>query len=85
MLWVYGQYNYFHIFSARDRLYTSESDVYRRQILKYKGGPPHWKGNAIHDFAALQSQNAVSAYLQSKWIPPIGVARAAYTRFNLFY
>ena len=22
-----------------DRLYTSESDVYRRQILKYKDGP----------------------------------------------
>ena len=25
--------------SARDRLYTSESDVYRRQILTYKDGP----------------------------------------------
>ena len=27
------------IFSARDRLYTSGSDVYRRQILTYKDGP----------------------------------------------
>ena len=30
MLWVY---------SAGDRLYTSESDVYRSQILRYKDGP----------------------------------------------
>ena len=27
------------IISVRDRLYTSESDVHRRQILTYKDGP----------------------------------------------
>ena len=26
-------------FQCGDRLYTSESDVYRRQILTYEGGP----------------------------------------------
>ena len=26
-----------------DRLYTSESDVYRRQILTYKDGPPNFR------------------------------------------
>ena len=29
----------FWIFSGRDRLYTSESDVCRRQIVTYKDGP----------------------------------------------
>ena len=29
----------FYYFQCRDRLYTSESDVYRRQILTYKDGP----------------------------------------------
>ena len=29
----------FHFFQCGDRLYTSESDVYRRQILTYKDGP----------------------------------------------
>ena len=28
-----------HFFQRGDRLYTSESDVYRRQILTYKDGP----------------------------------------------
>ena len=30
---------YFLLFHCGDRLYTSESDVYRRQILTYKDGP----------------------------------------------
>ena len=29
----------FYFFQSGDRLYTSESDVYRRQILTYKDGP----------------------------------------------
>ena len=29
----------FQFFQRGDRLYTSESDVYRRQILTYKDGP----------------------------------------------
>ena len=38
MLWYYGHYKYFTL-SVRGRLYTSEFDVYRRQILTYKDGP----------------------------------------------
>ena len=38
-LWVYGNYKCFNSFSAGTSLYTSESDVYRRQILTYKVGP----------------------------------------------
>ena len=30
---------FFLIFQCGDRLYTSESDVYRRQILTYEDGP----------------------------------------------
>ena len=30
---------FFIFFPCGDRLYTSESDVYRRQILTYKDGP----------------------------------------------
>ena len=29
----------FQLFPRGDRLYTSESDVYRRQILTYEDGP----------------------------------------------
>ena len=29
----------FNFFQCEDRLYTSESDVYRRQILTYKDSP----------------------------------------------
>ena len=32
-------YIFFLVRGAGDRLYTSESDVYRRQILTYKDGP----------------------------------------------
>ena len=40
MLWVYGHLiRYILILSEGGRLYTSESDVYRRQILTYKYGP----------------------------------------------
>ena len=36
------------ILSVRDRLQTSESDVYRRQILTSKDGPrTHWKVDYI--------------------------------------
>ena len=36
----YGStYKYFNSFQNGDRLYTSESDVYRRQIQMYKDGP----------------------------------------------
>ena len=38
MLWVYDHYKYW-FFQCGDRLYKSESDVYRRQILTYKDGP----------------------------------------------
>ena len=30
----------FYFFQCGDRLYTSESDVHRRQILTYKDSPP---------------------------------------------
>ena len=33
MLWVYGNYTFFYFSQCEDRLLTSESDVYRRQIL----------------------------------------------------
>ena len=36
MFRVYGRY---HFFQRGDSLYTSESDVCRRQILTYKDGP----------------------------------------------
>ena len=36
MLWIYANFN---SFSAGIVFYTSESDVYRRQILTYKDGP----------------------------------------------
>ena len=39
MLWVYGHNKCFYFFQCGDRLHTSESDVYRRQILTYKDGP----------------------------------------------
>ena len=29
----------FYFFQRGDRLYTSESDIYRRQILTYRDGP----------------------------------------------
>ena len=38
MLWVYGHYKYC-IFSMRDRVKTSKSDVSRRKILSFKEGP----------------------------------------------
>ena len=38
MSYVYDQYKKI-LFQCGDRLYTSESDVYSRQILKYKDGP----------------------------------------------
>ena len=38
MLWVWGHYKCL-FFQCGDRLYASESDVYRRQILTYKDGP----------------------------------------------
>ena len=39
MLWAYVCFNYVNYFSAGTVFYTSESDVYRRQILTYKDGP----------------------------------------------
>ena len=39
----YGSTAVRNIFIPPER-YTSETDVYRRQILMYKYGPPHWKG-----------------------------------------
>ena len=39
MLWVYRHWKYFIFFLCGDRLYTSESDVYRRHILTYKDDP----------------------------------------------
>ena len=38
MLWVWGHYKCL-FFQCGDRLYASESDVYRRQILTSKDGP----------------------------------------------
>ena len=38
ILWVYGHYKYVNFFSRGDRLYTSESDVCKRQNLTYKDG-----------------------------------------------
>ena len=36
MLWVYMAIITIYLFQSGDRLYASESDVYRRQILTYK-------------------------------------------------
>ena len=36
---VYGLYKYFNILQHGDRFYTSESDVYKRQIMTSKDGP----------------------------------------------
>ena len=38
VVFIIAQY-FFLILTARGRLYTSESDVCRRQILTYKDGP----------------------------------------------
>ena len=38
MLWVYDTNTYLIHFQRGDRLYMSEYDVYRRQILTYKDG-----------------------------------------------
>ena len=47
MLLAYGLYKYFQFFQRVDRLYTSESDVYRRQILTDKDGPRAKRVNPI--------------------------------------
>ena len=36
-----------NFFQCGDRLYTSESDVYRRQILTYKDGPRAERVNTV--------------------------------------
>ena len=36
------------LFQGGDRLYTSESDVHRRQILTYKDGPRDERVNSQH-------------------------------------
>ena len=36
---LYGRQKICSFFQCGDRLYTSESDVYRRQILTYEDGP----------------------------------------------
>ena len=47
MLWIYSHSQYCSFFQCGGRLYTSESDVYRRQILTCKPNqtlietPPH--------------------------------------------
>ena len=38
----------FEFFQCRDRLYMSESDVYRRQILMYIDCPQAEKGNIFY-------------------------------------
>ena len=53
MLWGYGHNRYFNSFSAEDRLYTSESDVYRRQILTYKDGPRNERVKPISKTVAI--------------------------------
>ena len=47
MLLAYGLYKYFQFFQRVDRLYMSESDVYRRQILTDKDGPRAERVNPI--------------------------------------
>ena len=37
--YIYGQYKFYILLAGGDRLQTSESDVFRRQILTYKDGP----------------------------------------------
>ena len=39
MLWVYDHYKYFIFLSAGIVFYTSESNVYWRQIVTYKDDP----------------------------------------------
>ena len=39
MLWVYDHNKYISYFSAGIRLYTSQSDIYIRQIMTWKDGP----------------------------------------------
>ena len=46
MVYVYGHYKYLTL-SVRDRLWTSESDVYRRRILTFKVGP---RAERVTDF-----------------------------------
>ena len=49
-LWVYGHYKYF-FFQCGDRPYTSESAVYRRQILTYEDGPRTERVNETNEIA----------------------------------
>ena len=57
----------FNFFQCEDRLYTSESDVYRRQILTYKDGPRTERVDSGHcgrcHPGAIENR-AVNAYLR---------------------
>ena len=46
----------FYFFQSGDRLYTSKSDVYRRQILTYKEGPRAERVNVLYqrDMTGIQ-------------------------------
>ena len=46
----------FVLFQWEDRLWTSESDVYRRQILTYKDGPRTERVKMAAKMAAMRTQ-----------------------------
>ena len=67
---------------ARDRLYTSEADVYRRQILTSKVGPRTERvttqdanPRAMQRFDATQSDQNHHSYFGSFWVAHLPVKR----------
>ena len=77
LLWVYGHYKLFIFFQCGDRLYTSESDVYRRRILTYKVDPRTERVNVETSVSTLiSSRRASSRYMR------IDELLVEYTLFN---
>ena len=67
MLWVYGHYKYFN-YSSGGGLYTSESDVYRRQILTYKDDPRAERINNTKLKCEIYNSNIKCIYVnQLRW------------------
>ena len=55
------------LFQSRDRRYTLESDVYRRQILTYKDGPraERVKFHKFQTFSDTSSCESLLVYIQN--------------------
>ena len=83
MLWFYGIIN-ISFFQCGDRLYTSESDVYRRQILTCKDGPRTERVNRrrrdVHpmsvEYWPIWDTTVIShcCILFSRWLETLGLA-----------